>query len=146
MTTIDRPRATSQRGIERTWPTDLARGLAAAGVLVSAEVHFNLWYADGFADIAGIGPMFLLNAVGGLTIGLVVLCWRHWLPALAAAGFGVLSLGAFALSVTVGLFGLKEVASGAPQLLAGVAEAVCAVFGLVAAVLLWRSAGRLRNT
>lgn len=147
MRTIDRPRATSQRGAPRTWPLDLSRGLAAAGVLVSAEVHFNLWYADGFADIVGIGPMFLLNAIGGLVIGLVLLCWRHWLPALAASGFGILSLGAFALSVTVGLFGLKEVAGGEPQLLAGIAEAVCAVFGLVTAVLLWRtSASRVRNT
>jgi hypothetical protein len=131
-TTTDRP-----HGV-----TDLVRGLAAAGVLLAADVHFDLWYAGGFRDVATIGPLFLLNAIGGLVIGLVLICWRHWLPALAAAGFGVGTLVAFYLSVTVGLFGFKEIASGEPQVLAEVAEYVAFAFGGIAAWMSWRHSRR----
>jgi len=85
-----------------------------------------------------IGPLFLLNAVSGVLIGLVVLSWSHWLPALVAAGFGAGTLVAFYLSVSVGLFGLHEVASGQPQVLAEVAEYVAVVFGGLASWMLWR--------
>ena len=121
----------------------LARGLAAAGVLLSADVHFDLWCAGGFRDIDKIGPLFLLNAVGGLVIGLAVLVWRHWLPALAAAGFGAVTLIAFYLSISPGLFGLHEQASGEPQVLAEISEYVALVFGLVAAATSWRGSRRL---
>jgi hypothetical protein len=121
---------------------DLSRGLAVAGVLLSADVHFDLWYANSFREIDTIGPLFLLNAIGGLLIGLVLLCWRHWLPALAAAGFGAATLVAFYLSVTIGLFNFKEVATGEPQVLAEVAEYVAVVFGLIAAWMSWQHSRR----
>lgn len=121
---------------------DLSRGLAAAGVLLSAEVHFDLWYTDNFRVIDTIGPLFLLNAIGGLVIGLSLLCWRHWLPALAAAGFGAATLIAFYLSVTIGLFNFKEIATGEPQVLAEVAEYVAVVFGLLAAWMSWQHSRR----
>jgi hypothetical protein len=35
-----------------------ARGLAVAGVLLSAVVHLDLWYPQGFRHIATIGPLF----------------------------------------------------------------------------------------
>jgi hypothetical protein len=122
--------------------TDLTCGLAAAGVLLSAEVHFDLWYRDGFRDVATIGPLFLLNAIGGLVLGLVLICWRHWLPALGAAAFGAGTLLAFYLSVTIGLFNFKEVATGEPQVLAEVAEYVALVFGGIAAWMSWRHSRR----
>lgn len=116
--------------------TDLFRGLAAGGVLLCAVVHLDLWDVQDFRQLRTIGPLFLLNAVGGLVIGLAILVWRHWLPLLAGAGFAALTLAAFWISVVHGLFGLKEVATGSAQLLAEVAEIVAAVFGLAAALLL----------
>ncbi len=121
---------------------DLARGFAVAGVLLSANVHLDLWYTGGFRGIATIGPLFLLNAIGGLALGMVMLCWRHWLPMLAGAGFGAATLAAFYLSVTVGLFGLHEVASGEPQVLAEVAEYVALIAGGLASWMLWRQSRR----
>jgi hypothetical protein len=121
---------------------DLMCGLAATGVLLSAVVHFDLWYAQGFREVDTIGPLFLLNAIGGLVIGLVLICWRHWLPALAAAGFGAATLVAFYLSVTIGLFNFKEIATGEPQVLAEVAEYVALVFGVIAAWMSWRHSRR----
>jgi hypothetical protein len=104
-------------------------------VLLSAEVHLDLWDVQGYRHIHVIGLLFLLNAIGGLTIGVVVLVWRHWLPALAAAGFGAATFAAFWVSVTVGLFGFTESATGSAQILAEIAELVAVVFGLITVVL-----------
>jgi hypothetical protein len=116
---------------------DASRGLAAGGVLLSAAVHFNLWDVERFRLIPTIGPLFLLNAIGGLVLGVVLVAWRHWLPALAAAGYGALTVLFFWISVIHGLFGFKEVATGSAQVLAEVAEYAAVLFGLIAVVGLW---------
>jgi hypothetical protein len=116
---------------------DVARGLAAGGVLLSAVVHLDLWDVERFREIPKIGPLFLLNVIGGCVIGLVMLAWRHWLPALAAAGYGAVTVAAFWVSVVHGLFGFKEIANGSSQLLAQIAEYIAVVFGLAAALGLW---------
>jgi hypothetical protein len=92
---------------------DVARGLAAAGVLVSAAVHLDLWDLEGFRRIHIIGPLFLLNVIAGLRIGVLVVSWWHWLPALAAVAFGAATLTAFWLSVNVGLVRAKRDRLGA---------------------------------
>jgi hypothetical protein len=116
---------------------DASRGLASAGVLLSAAVHLDLWDLQRFRFIPTIGPLFLLNVIAGLVLGVVVVSWRHWLPALAAAGFGAATVLAFWISVVHGLFGLKETATGSAQVLAEVAEYAAVAFGLVAAAGLW---------
>ena len=121
----------------RSTTIDVSRALAAAGVLLSGVVHLDLWDVQRFRDIPTIGPLFLLNVVAGLVLGVAVLVWRHWLPALAAAGFGAATVLAFWISVVHGLFGLKEVATGSSQVLAEVAEYVAVLFGVVAALGLW---------
>jgi hypothetical protein len=125
------PPAAGRRGIV----LDAARGLAAAGVLLSADVHLDLWDLQRYRQIHIIGALFLLNVVAGLALGIAVLVWRHWLPSLAAAGFGAATLAAFWLSVTVGLFAFKEKATGSAQVLAEAAEIVAIVCGLAAATL-----------
>jgi hypothetical protein len=122
-----------------------ARGLTAAGVLLSAVVHLDLWDLQGFRDIDVIGPLFLLNAIGGLALGVVTVIWRHWIPVLLSAGFGLVTVVAFWISVVHGLFGLKEQATGSSQILAEVAELVALGCGLVAAALLWHES-RARAT
>ncbi|HET7173241.1 MAG TPA: hypothetical protein VFI30_03050 [Nocardioidaceae bacterium] len=124
---------------------DAARALTAAGVLLSASVHFDLYALEGFKQIAVVGPLFLLNAISGLVIALGVLLWRSWPPGLAAAGFGVATLAAFWWSVEVGLFGVHETPSGPAEVLAEVAEVAALVFGL-ATVLLAIPRGRRGTT
>jgi hypothetical protein len=76
-----------------------------------------------------IGPAFLLNAVGGAVIAVLLVTWRSWVPALLTAGFGVGTLGAFILSATAGLFGLHERWVGWPVWTAAVSEVVAIVVG-----------------
>jgi hypothetical protein len=102
------------------------RVVAAAAVFISAVVHAGLWF-DGYRDVAVVGAAFMLNAVGGAVIAILLLRWRNWVPWLLAVGFGVATLGAFALSVTTGLFGFQETLGGTSQWIAAVSEVVAIV-------------------
>jgi len=107
------------------------RMLAAAGVLVSAAVHLKLWL-DGFRDISVIGPAFMLNAVGGLVIAVLLVTWRQWISLVLALGFGISTLGAYLISATVGLFGVHEVWTGVWVITAEVSEIVAIVASVLA--------------
>lgn len=107
----------------------ILRAGVAVSVLASALVHLQLW-AGGMSAVPVVGPAFLLNAVGGAVLAVAVLLWRSWLPLLAAVGFGVSTLAAFGLSVTVGLFGVQERLLGVPQVVAGISEVAAVVLGL----------------
>jgi hypothetical protein len=110
------------------------RAVTAAAVLLSADIHLEMW-ATGFRNIPVIGPLFLLNTAGGLVLGIALLVGRYRLVALAAAGFGALTLAAFAVSATVGLFGVQESLSGVPERMSVLAEAVAVVGGVALAAL-----------
>ena len=107
------------------------RILAAVAVAVSAFVHAWLWWVDDYKDIDVIGPAFLLNAVGGAVIAVLLLTWRHWIPAFLTLGFGASTLGGFILSTTVGLFGVNEQWSGWAVWTAAISEAIAIVTGAV---------------
>lgn len=104
------------------------RFLAAAAVLVSAAVHLFLWF-DGMRTSAVVGPAFLLNAVGGAGIALLLLAWRHWIASFLTVGFGLSTLTAFVIAATVGLFGVHERWTGWTVWTAGVAELVAVAAG-----------------
>jgi hypothetical protein len=104
------------------------RVLAAVAVMVSAVVHLYLWF-EGYRDLDVIGPAFLLNAVGGAVIAVLVLVWVHWLPALLTVGFGLSTLGAFVLSTTVGLFGVQEQWQGWAVWTSAVSEVAAILLG-----------------
>ncbi len=112
------------------------RIVTAAAALVSAVVHGYLW-VDGYRDISVIGPAFLLNAVAGAVIALLLVAWQHWVPAFLAVGFGASTLGAFVVSATVGLFGVHERWTGAWVLTAAASEVVCIVGGLMLLRVSW---------
>ena len=104
--------------------------LTAVAVLVSAAMHLYLWL-EGYRDVELIGPAFLLNAVGGAVIGVLVLAWRHWVPALLAVGFGSSTLSALALSTTVGLLGFEESWQGWEVWTTAISEVAAIVLGAV---------------
>src|SRR4051812_21142316 len=131
-------------GDRRGVVADVLLGLAVAAVLVAATVHFDLW-TQGFRTVPTIGPLFLLDAIGGLVLAVVAVAWRHWLPVLAIIGFGASTVGAFYLSVTVGLFGMKEVLSGTPQLVCEIAELAAVVLGVLLLLVRGRRPDRVRS-
>jgi len=106
------------------------RIVTAVAALVSAYVHLKLWL-DGMSEVDVIGPAFMVNAVAGLVIAVLLLAWRHWVPGFLAAGFGASTLGAFVLSTTVGLFGIEGQWVGTDVWVAAISEAVCIVGGLL---------------
>ncbi len=120
------------------WPL---RVVVALCVIVSGVVHFLLW-RDGMRNVDIVGPAFLLNAVAGPVIGVLVLVWRHWLPLLAAVGFGLSTLGAFTVAtLPSGLFGVHSRWSGVHEWTSAVTEALAIVLGIVALVRERRAAG-----
>lgn len=108
------------------------RLLAAAAALVSGAVHLKLWF-DGTRDLDVIGPAFMVNAISGLVIAVLLVAWRHWVPLFLAVGFGLSTLGAFIISATVGLFDVNASWSGFYTWAAFVSEIVIIVAALLAA-------------
>jgi hypothetical protein len=115
-------------------------GFAAGGVLVlwSAYIHFHLWNEpQGYRHISIIGPLFLLQSIGGLVVGVTVVAVRRVWAAICGIGYAVSTLVGFLLSVglTDGLFNFKETwaAPFADQALA-IEIAVVVVLALTAAL------------
>ncbi len=83
----------------------------AGGLLLvwSAYVHFHLWgETDGYRSIPTIGPLFLLQSIAGLVIGLGVIAVRRVWAAVISMGFALSTLAGFVISVAHGLFGFKD--------------------------------------
>jgi hypothetical protein len=99
------------RGFRRPLSLAATAAFAVGGALLiwSASIHFHLWgETDGYRTIATIGPLFLLQSIAGLVIGLGVVAVRRVWAALIGIGFALSTLAGFLLSVAVGLFGFKD--------------------------------------
>lgn len=94
------------------------RVLAAVAALIAGGVHVKL-YLDGYDDAAGgVGPQFLLNAMGALAIAIGLLApivsdrLPEWIPTWATSGgivWAAVSLVAFVLARTdLGWFGFED--------------------------------------
>src|SRR4051812_2740827 len=86
------------------------RVLGAGLLAVMGWIHLDLWL-DGYRTIDVIGPAFLLNALAGFGLAVLLLVipgvlvgWVAVLGALTAAG----TLAGLLLATTVGLFGFVE--------------------------------------
>ncbi len=104
------------------------RVLAAVAALVSAAVHLWLWF-DGVRHQDVIGPAFMVNAIAGAVIAVLLVTWRHWAPLVLVIGFGASTLSAFVISTTVGLFDVHASWDGWDEYTAAAAEIVCMLVG-----------------
>jgi hypothetical protein len=87
----------------------MAAFLAGGLLLVwSAYIHFHLWQDLGYRSIPTIGPLFILQSIAGLVLGLAVLAIRRLWVGLVGAGFAVSTMMGFLLSVEIGIFGFKD--------------------------------------
>jgi hypothetical protein len=83
----------------------------AGGLLLvwTAAVHFHLWAeTDGYRSIPTIGPLFLLQSIVGLVIGVAVVVLRRVWAAVVGTGFALATLAGFLMSVSAGLFGFQD--------------------------------------
>jgi plastocyanin len=83
---------------------------AAGGLLIiwSSFIHLHLWQTLGYRHITTIGPLFLLQSIGGFLLGLVIIAAPRVWAALLGAGFAVATMVGFFISVEHGLFGFKD--------------------------------------
>ena len=103
----------SRTALGRRPATGLLWALRVVGAVLLAGmgwIHLDLWQ-NGYRTIDVIGPAFLLNAIAGFGLAVLLLVtprqllpWVALLGALTAAG----TLGGLLLATTVGLFGFVE--------------------------------------
>jgi hypothetical protein len=105
------------------------RIVAAVAVLASVAIHLTLWF-QGMRSVHVIGPLFVLNILGGVVIAVLLVRWRHPMSGVLGACFGAATLGAFTLASTIGLFGDHERWEGFSVFAAAVVEIVAIVAGL----------------
>ncbi|MDT0445856.1 hypothetical protein [Streptomyces johnsoniae] len=119
------------------------RILVVLGLLGSAWVHLIVWQDWARYDDV-VGPLFLVNVGAGALLAVAVAIWRgHWLPELAAVGFGAATLLAYVLSLTVGFFGVEEQFRTDEEVWGVVTEAACIVGGAALLALRFRHHPRL---
>src|SRR6185437_2642215 len=118
------------------WPAVILRVLGSGLLIATAAIHLDL-----YLTIPTIGWLFLLQVIAAFGLGLAVLAIPRRLAAgvparlaaAAGAGFALATLGGYLLSVWTGLFGFKEVRTGA-GIAAGIVEV--AAFVVLAALAL----------
>jgi predicted lipoprotein with Yx(FWY)xxD motif len=123
------------------WPAVILRVVGSGLLIATAAIHLDL-YLTGYRTIPTIGWLFLLQVIAAFGLGLAVLAiprrlaagvLASRLAAAAGAGFALATLGGYLLSVWTGLFGFKEVRTGA-GIAAGLVEV--AAFVVLAALAL----------
>jgi hypothetical protein len=132
-------------------PADLVAtaAFAVGGLLLvwSAYIHFHLWGGSGgYRTIATIGPLFLLQSISGLVIGLGVIAVRRLWAAVVGMGFALATIAGFLVSVVHGLFGFQDswLAPFATQAF-GVEVAATAVLAVAATLCLLTAAPGVRT-
>jgi putative flippase GtrA len=113
---------------ERPWwlgvllrgPADLGSLLTRVAVTVmiaggaacatgSGVIHLYLWGKQyGYRDVPTIGPLFLIQGIVAILLGLLVIVSRQVLVVVLAGGMLVMSVVALVLAIEVGLFGFKD--------------------------------------
>jgi len=98
------------RGLSRPFGLSATAAFIVGGLLIiwSSYIHFHLWQKVGYRHIPTIGPLFILQSIAGLVMGLVVIGVRRIWAAVLGAGFALSTLIGFLVSVEHGLFGFKD--------------------------------------
>lgn len=106
--------------------------LAGVGLLAwIGWVHWVLWMAppggQGYKFIPTDGPFFVIDAIAGVVLAVLLLAWPRPLAGLLGAGFTASTIGALVISLSVGLFGFHEHISAYYVVLALTVESIALV-------------------
>jgi hypothetical protein len=136
--------------VSRSRTTTLLLLTTAAGTVVSAYMHFYLYFEGGYRGItpetfAGltISRSFVLTAIAGVVLGELLVAGLLWprvvLPAaVGAVLFSVGAIGAYVLARTSGLLGFTESKTITEAVIALIAEGVTVLTGSALVLLAWR--------
>jgi len=117
------------------WTVLVLAGIGGGFLVWSGVIHLELW-SDGYKDISVIGPLFLVQGIASIILGVAVVAFR-WLALLAAGAVaGVATAVGLLLSTYVGLFGYTESLSVPYAELSLAVEFTAAIASLVGAVVL----------
>lgn len=91
-------------------------GLVATGASVigsallawSGYLHYHLWQSLGYRHIPTIGTLFVLQAVTGVLLALVIVAVRRAWAALLGVGFSASTVAGLIISIDHGLFGFRD--------------------------------------
>jgi hypothetical protein len=89
------------------WTVLALAGIGGAFLVWSAVIHLELW-DDGYRDISVIGPLFLVQGIASIILGVAIVAFRRLALLAAGAVAGVATAVGLLLSVYVGLFGYTE--------------------------------------
>jgi low affinity Fe/Cu permease len=117
----------------------------AALTVYSGYIHLYLWGRQPYpySAIPTIGPLFLLQGIVAIAIGVLVVVTRRFFAVLLGAGLMVVSVAALVIDVEVGMFGFQDSWQVPYATSTLYVEIIGAVLLLVAAVVLaWPSVAR----
>jgi hypothetical protein len=130
--------------VTRVVITLLIAGGAALAVY-SGYIHLYLWGRSPYpySAIPTIGPLFLIQGISAVVIGLLVIVSRRFFAVLLGAGLMVVSVAALVIDVEVGMFGFQDSWS-APYVTSTLYEEIVGAVLLVvaSAALAWPSVVR----
>lgn len=120
----------------------------AALTVYSGYIHLYLWGRQPYPyrDIPTIGPLFLLQGIAAIVVGLLVVVTRRFFAVIIGAGLLAVSVAALVIDVEVGMFGFQDswsVPYATSTLHAEIAGAV--VLLTAAAMLAWPAAPGRRS-
>jgi hypothetical protein len=89
------------------WTVALLALAGGALMVWSSTIHLQLW-SDGYRSISVIGPLFLLQGIGGLVLALAVVVFRRAVVLAAGALLLAGTAAGLLFSSAFGLFGYQE--------------------------------------
>lgn len=89
------------------WTANVLAVAGAALMVWSGVIHLELW-SDGYRSISVIGPLFLIQGIGGITLAGLTGVFRRVVFMAAGAVMMAATAAGLLLSAGIGLFGYQE--------------------------------------
>jgi hypothetical protein len=89
------------------WTANVLAVAGAALMVWSGVIHLELW-SDGYRSISVIGPLFLIQGIGGITLAGLTGVFRRVVFMAAGAVMMAATAAGLLLSAGIGLFGFTE--------------------------------------
>jgi hypothetical protein len=89
------------------WAVNALAFAGAALMVWSGVIHLQLW-SDGYRSISVIGPLFLIQGIGGIALAAVIAVFRRVILIAAGAVTMAATAAGLLLSADIGLFGFQE--------------------------------------